>query len=379
MTERDSDIEFDFFEEPETREAARPERPPQRGGPRPPLRTPQGFTPLLRLIGLIAFAIVIVVLLVYAIEGCQSSSKKSKYEGYMSHVSGIARDSQQVGRRLATTLLTPGTKPAELQTKLAGLARDQEQAVEAARAIDPPGRLRSEHERMIDALEYRYSGIVGVASALTRALSLKTGAGAGAGKLLEPPAQRLLASDVVWDDSFRVPSNQVMKQQGVGDVQAPDSNFVQDPTFYTEASLNSVVGRLKGGSVKPAAGGLHGTNIVSTKALPQGTELSTSNQQTVIASTSLKFEVAIKDSGNSPELNIPVTLTIQQSPTPIVKHAKLDFINPGQEKTVTFKNIGAVQFTTPTKVKVAVSPVPGEHNTSNNSSEYPVIFSLPGG
>src|SRR5205807_4569236 len=33
MTERDADIEFDFFEEPETREAARPERPPQRGGP----------------------------------------------------------------------------------------------------------------------------------------------------------------------------------------------------------------------------------------------------------------------------------------------------------------------------------------------------------
>ena len=377
MTERDTDIEFDFFEEPETREAARPERPPQRGGPRPPLRTPQGLTPLLRLVGLIAFAIVIVVLLVYAIQGCESSSKKSKYENYMSHVSGIARDSQQVGRRLATALLTPGTKPAELQTKIAGLARDQEQDVEAAKAIDPPGRLRSEHERMIDALEYRYSGLVGIGAALTRAAATKSATGAG--KLLEAPAQRLLASDVVWEDSFRVPSNQVMKQQGVGDVQAPDSNFVQDPTFFTEPSLNSIVGRLKGGSVKPTSGGLHGTNIVSTKALPQGTELSTTNQQTVIASTSLSFEVTIKDSGNSPELNIPVTLTIQQSPSPIVKHAKLDFINPGQEKTVTFKNIGAVQFTTPTKVKVVVNPVPGEHNTSNNTSEYPVIFSLPGG
>jgi hypothetical protein len=377
MTERDTDIEFDFFEEPETREAARPERPPQRGGPRPPLRTPQGLTPLLRLVGLIAFAIVIVVLLVYAIQGCESSSKKSKYENYMSRVSGIAHDSQQVGRRLATTLGTPGTKPAELQTKIAGLARDQDQDVQAAQAIDPPGRLRSQHERMIDALEYRYSGLVGIGAAVTRAIASKSTTGAG--KLLEAPAQRLLASDVVWDDSFRVPSNQVMKQQGVGDVQAPDSNFVQDPTFFTEPALNSIVGRLKGGSVKPTTGGLHGTNIVSTKALPQGTELSTTNQQTVIASTSLSFEVTIKDSGNSPELNIPVTLTIQQSPSPIVKHAKLDFINPGQEKTVTFKNIGAVQFTTPTKVKVVVNPVPGEHNTSNNTSEYPVIFSLPGG
>jgi hypothetical protein len=295
----------------------------------------------------------------------------------MSKVSDIARDSQQVGRRLATTLLTPGTKTAELQTKLAGLARDEEQDADAARSIDPPGRLRDEHERMIDALEYRYSGIVGMADAVKRAAASKsTSAGS---TFLEAPAQRLLASDVVWADSFKTPSDQVMRQQGVGDVQAPPSRFVSTPEFFSTASLNSIVNRLKSGSVKPTAGGLHGTNIVATKALPQGTELSTSAQQTVIASTSLAFQVTIKDSGDSPEINIPVTLTIQQSPTPIVKKTKLDFINPGQEKTVTFRNIGAVQFTTPTRVKVSVSPVPGEHNTSNNTSEYPVIFSLPGG
>jgi hypothetical protein len=274
-------------------------------------------------------------------------------------------------------LLTPGTKSAELQTKLAGLARDQEQDAEAARAIDPPGRLRAQHERLIDALEYRYSGIVGISDAITRALAIKGGSGAGA--LVEVPAQRLLASDVVWDDSFKTPSDQVMRQQGVGDVQAPNSDFVQNPEFYTAASLNSIVGRLKTGSVKPTTGGLHGTNIITTKALPRGTELSTTTQLPVIATTSLAFEVTIKDSGDSPEINIPVTLTIQQSPTPIVKRAKLDFINPGEEKTVTFRNIGAVQFTTPTKVKVTVTPVPGETNTSNNTAEYPVIFSLPGG
>jgi hypothetical protein len=378
MTERDTDIEFDFFEEPETREAARPERPPQRGGPRPPLRTPQGVTPLLRLVGLIAFAIVIVLLLVYAVEGCQSSSKKAKYDHYMSQVSEVAKDSQNVGRRLTTLLITPGTKPADLQQKLAGLARDEEHDADVARSIEPPGRLRNEHERLIDALEYRYSGIVGISDALTRAIAIKNGSGAGA--LVVVPAQRLLASDVVWDDSFKAPSNQVMKQQGVGNqVHAPSSDFVQNPEFFTASSLNSIVGRLKGGSVKPTTGGLHGTNIISTKALPRGTELSTTTRLPVIATTSLAFEVTIKDSGDSPELNIPVTLTIPQSPTPIVKKAKLDFINPGEEKTVTFRNIGAVQFTTPTSVKVNVAAVPGEHNTSNNTAEYPVIFSLPGG
>ncbi len=374
MSERDADIEFDFFEEPETREAVRPERPPQRGGPRPPMRTPQGLTPLLRLVGLIAFAIVIVVLLVYAIAGCQSSSKHSKYDNYMSKMSQIAAHSQSVGRQLDGVLTQAGIKSTELQRRLAGLARDEEQDADAARAIDPPGRLREQHQRLIDALEYRYSGIIGVSDALAQVLKAKSSSGAGAA--VEVPAQRLLASDVVWDDSFKDPSKQVLREQGVGDIRVPDSNFVQNPDFYTASSLNSIIGRLRGGNVSVKTGGLHGTNIVSVKALPQGTELSTTSQQPVIASTRLAFAVTIKDSGDSPEVRIPVTLTIQQTPQ-IVKRKTLPFINAGEEKVVIFRNIGAVQFTTPVTIKVTVSAVPGETNTSNNTQEYPVIFSLP--
>ena len=375
MSEHDTDIEFDFFEEPETREATRPERPPQRRGPRPPMRTPQGLTPLLRLVGLIAFAIVIVVLLVYAIEGCQSSSKHAKYDHYMSKVNEVASHSQSIGNRLTAVLTQAGIKSSDLQNRLAGLARDEEQTADAARALDPPGRLRAEHQRMVDALEYRYSGIVGIADSLKQALAKKSSSGVGA--LVEVPALRLIASDVVWDDGFKDPSKTVLRKQGVGDVRVPDSNFVQNPDFFTASSLNSIIGRLKGGNVTPTAGGLHGTNIVKTVALPRGTELSTTTQLPVIATTNLAFEVTIKDSGDSPEVNIPVTLTIEQSPQPIVKKQTLRFINPGEEKPVVFRNIGAVQFTTPTKVKVVVSPVPGEHNTTNNTSEYPVIFSLP--
>jgi hypothetical protein len=381
MTERDTDIEFDFFEEPETREAARPDRPPVRGGPRPPIRTPQGFTPLLRLVGLIAFAIVIVLLLVYAVEGCQSSSKHAKYEHYMTKVSQIASNSHSIGARLATLLSQPGVKASDVENKLAGLARDEQQDVDAARAISPPGRLRDENSRMIDALQYRYSGIVGVADSLRQALSKKTLAAAQAAALLEAPAQRLLASDVVWDDSFKDPSKQVLRDQGVGDVRVPDSNFVQDPDFFTIAGLGAVVSRLRGANVSPTAGGLHGTNIVSTKALPKGTELSTSQRLPVAASTSLGFAVTVEDSGDSAEVHIPVTLTITNGTTtkPIVKTQTIAFIDKKQQTTVTFRNIqldSSFFGSQSTTVKVKVNPVPNEHNLTNNSFEYPVIFSL---
>jgi hypothetical protein len=51
-------------------------------------------------------------------------------------------------------------------------------------------------------------------------------------------------------------------------------------------------------------------------------------------------------------------------------------INPGEEKTVTFTNLGQVQFATKTTVRVDVQPVKDEANTDNNTAEYPVIFSL---
>ena len=85
------------------------------------------------------------------------------------------------------------------------------------------------------------------------------------------------------------------------------------------------------------------------------------------------------NSGNFQETNVGVTLTIQKSPKSIVKRMKIDVINTGQTKTVTFTNIDINGlFGLPTTVKVDVQPVPGETTTTNNSAEYKVIFSLGG-
>jgi hypothetical protein len=75
--------------------------------------------------------------------------------------------------------------------------------------------------------------------------------------------------------------------------------------------------------------------------------------------------------------NVAVTLTIQKSPKPIVLRKKIDVINAGETKTVTFTNINLNGlFGLPTTVKVDVAPVPGEQRLTNNSAEYKVIFSV---
>jgi hypothetical protein len=108
MSEPDTDFEFDFFDEPSTQETAVRRRRVVRRGPRPPVRPPSGLTPLLRLVGLIAFAILAVVVLVFVIQGCRDKNEEGEYRSYMDNVSQVAGESETIGRELNTLLTTPG-------------------------------------------------------------------------------------------------------------------------------------------------------------------------------------------------------------------------------------------------------------------------------
>jgi hypothetical protein len=379
MTQRDADIEFDFFDDPEPQETQTIERVPRRGrppGPPGPPRRPSGpappstAAPLLRLVGLIALAILVVVLLVFWVQSCRDSGKKNTYNRYLERMGEVARDSQQIGRELTDVLTTPGLKFSEIDQKLPGMIQQQQQDVEQAKGHTPPGPLRPEHQHALEALEFRVSGLQGLAAAFRHAATSKSGNDAS---LLAEQAQRLTTSDVIWDDLFKTPTVDELQNQGIRGVAVPDSNFVQLPDFASTRAMADLLDRLRGSTT---AGGLHGTGLVSVRALPSNEELVTDSDNTVVATQDLGFAVTVKDTGDSQEVRIEVTLTIQQTPSPIVRKQTIDVINAGQEKTLTFKNLGAVQFATKTIVKVDIKPVPGETNLDNNSAEYPVIFSL---
>jgi hypothetical protein len=391
MTEHDSDLDFDFFDddEPTTRQAvheeapAGPEEPPeQRRGSRrpPPGRPPVGMTPLLRLAGLIAFAILIVVLLVFWISSCSSASKKSSYRNYYNKVGVVANQSDQVGRELNDALTTQGIKYSALVSRLNGLAQSEQQNVAALRDIHPPGPLRLEHQEALESLEFRVSGLRGLADGFAQASKTPKNVTTNALKLLLPPAERLATSDVVWADLFQAPSQGnggVLEREGITGVAVPGSVFVTSPDFASSRYWEAILQRLQGAATSGStSGGLHGTGINKTVALPGNQELSETTENTVTATTDLGFAVTVENTGDSQEVQVKVTLTIQQSPSPIVQTKTIDLINPGEQKQVVFRNLGQVQFATKTTVKVDVAPVPHEASTSNNSASYSVIFSL---
>jgi hypothetical protein len=384
MTERDSDIEFDFFDEPETEEATErvrtPRRPPP-GGPRRPVRTPQGLIPMLRLAGLIAFLILAAVLLVVGIRSCASSSKHDKYSAYIQDVRSVARRSDQIGTLLNQSLSATGIKETDLESKISGLAVQQQQVVAQATQLNPPGPLRVEQAHLIEVLKLRASGLSRLADAFRQTATAKDANTSG--RLLADQARLLAASDVNWDFYFREPTRLELAHQGITDIGGvPDSNIFSNPDLASTQAMADVWRRVHGAATGGTPGGKHGSALVSVTALPDGKRLkpgAPASDNEITASTDLAFQVAVMNSGNFQETNVGVTLTIQKSPKSIVKRLKIDVINTGQTKTVTFTNIDINGlFGLPTTVKVDVQPVPGETTRTNNTAEYNVIFSLGG-
>ncbi len=381
MSERD-DIEFDFFDEPETEEATERVRMPRRQpsgpsgptGPRRPAR-PAGFIPMLRLAGLIAFLILAAVLLVVLFKGCASDSKHGAYQSYIQTVGNIAAQSQQIGVSLNQTLTATGIKESQLESKISGLAAQSSQLADQAQTVDPPGPLRTEHAHLIEILQLRTSGLSRLADAFGKTATLKNATTAG--KLLGDQVRLLTASDVNWDFYFKEPTIRELQNQGVTGVGAvPDSNMVPNADLASTLAMANIWQRVHGAATGGTPSGTHGSALVSVTALPDGKKLDPNAENTITASTDLAFQAVVENSGDSQEFNIAVTLTIQKSPTPIVKHQKIDILNAGEQKTVTFTDLGPPPFGVPTTIKVDVEPVPGERTTTNNSAEYRVIFSL---
>ncbi len=381
MSAHDDDIlDFDFVEDA-TREA----QPPRRGGSgdggggssRPPRlqRHSHQVTPLLRLVALIAFAILVVVLLAVWVDGCQSDKQRDAYNEFYGEIGGVGASSAKIGKDLAALLTTPGLKQAELEQKLGGLVQQQQLGVKQAQDLDSPGPLTPSHEHAVEALQLRVAGIQGLLDTFKATAAANDATAAG--EQLAARAQRLEASDVVWADLFQAQADATAAAEGVSDANAaPASIFVTNPDLYAPQSMTAIWQRVHGASTGGTPTGLHGSGLAYTKVLPSGQQLSPSTETTIQVSTELGFEVGVTNTGENQEVQVEVTLTIPKQTTPIVKKASIDLIDPGETKAVVFRDFGELEFGENTTVQVGVKPVPGESNTSNNSAEYPVIFSL---
>jgi len=396
MSDYDDDqIEFDFFDEPETVEATQRRRLPRldrgdRGGGddgRPPKAprasggagggAPTGLVPLARLAGLILFAIAIVVLLVFWVGSCQGKSKHDAYATYAEKVRAIQTADKALGTKLATTLNST-LKQSDLETSLAGMAQQEQQEYTQAQAILAPGPLRTVHQQLLDAIELRYKGLAGLSDTLASAGANSKSSAGDTATALAAKANLLTSSDVVWEQLYRLPATDTLKQEGVTNVIIPSSVFVSNPELVSSRAFDVVLSRLSGASTGGTPSGKHGSALIGVHVSPQGADLSTSSASTIQVSQDLTFRVTFENSGDFPEINIPVTLRIDSGSVHIKRTEHVTSVQPTEQASVDFTNfeLPPDAFANKATVTVTITKVPGETKLDNNTASYPVFFTL---
>ena len=258
VSSHDDDIlDFDFFEDDATREAqaaGRPAAPPVRreeevagrAGRSCGLRT--GVTPILRLIGLVAFAILVVVLLVVWGAGLLQRPEAERLLGLRWPTSGR---SGRARPRSVPTWRAPHDAGAE-----AGRARDPARGADPAAATGRrsapkhstcPARC-ARHTHAIEALQLRVGGMQGLLDTFmaTKDDDSKNATAAG---------EKLASRHGGWTRAtssgrylFRVPAQATLQDEGWPTSTAPASVFVENAELYTARSMTAIWLRIHGAS-----------------------------------------------------------------------------------------------------------------------------------
>ena len=328
-------------------------------------------------LGMLAAGIVVVVLVLLLLtRACSGSSATSKNQAYFNEVKTVLGKSDAAGAQLHDLLNSrQPVKLKQVRARLTTIRAQAQSAVTAATNLKPTKQVASLQPWLLQTLSYRVNGLDCMIGAMPQAYHAKP-ARAG-GKLLVPCTQRMLASDIIYTDSYSQPAAATLHKDGI-DVQVPTSVFLDesDAEVLTPAGMAAVLQRWK----PSAAHGLHGLSLNTVVAKQGDGKLVTLQAGTVNAVKvhGMSFLITASNGGDFTEYNIPVTLTIGTGSNQVTKTATISQIQKGKTQTVTIGGFESttLQFDKPVPLKVRVTPVPGERTASNNSQTYQVIFSL---
>lgn len=339
----------------------------------------------------VAIAAALAVILVFGLvfRACADSRRTNSYRTYFeTNVKGIVDDSHRQGQELDGLLNEPtDSDQAQIVARVEKLANDADDLVKQANDVKTPDAFKDTNLWLVTSLEYRRTGLNNLKRALAQALASGDSADEDAAKAAALAVQRLVASDVVYSDSFVYNAQQILKDQGVDGVTVPegsDTQFVLDPELASPKNMALVLPRLQSGTPTGTSGkktkvtGVHGLGLVSVTAEPEGIQLTGGSTTQLKASDDLAFKVTIENQGEGQEVQVPVTVELKSSEAEPQKYtATLDSIDPDSQESV----LVPLSRPTPTfgvtlTATVTIGTVPGEKISSNNSAAYTIQVNL---
>jgi hypothetical protein len=342
--------------------------------------------------------LLIAVIAIWQIRSCQRDAEVEAHQDFVAEANAIAKSSADIGREFSAAFIQQGQQPERLLSTIEGEITKQRTAVQNAQALDGPGGMGDVVPYFVNAMQYRLSGLEGVHEALGQAFSNQNQQD---GSVEQEQAQavsltlaRLVASDVVYEDSYRAPARRVLQDKDIEGVNVDASVFMDARMLELTSprQMKTVLDSMLGGTTAeegqegdgtddgqtttPADGGRHGLNLVGTSIVSGGgaaVELATDSLNEADATNSMILRVVVENSGDFPETDLTVTALIDDQE----KTASLVSLEPGQQETVDIEfSQEDIDVSLETSITVTAEEVPEEAVKENNQAKYRVQFKL---
>lgn len=368
---------------PARRRLRRPSMP-RTSGDRPSIRITPDWN---RVAAVLFVGIVVLALLYFLVTSIAHSRRDGAYRDYAGSVRSLASQSEAQGDQLESILVEPnGGTIAERVAKIETLGARVDKLAADAKALDVPEQMQPAQAWLETSLEYRSAGIAALQRSLSASASAKDQSSAATS--VANAMARLVASDVVWSDSFATSARDVLKADGVDGISFTDSVFFGDLDEVAPSAVEKMLDRLQQSGPatagdadlatcptgKTCGGQLESGRVTVT---PSGQTLTVGALTEIKGGDNIVFEVPFTNQGEVQLTQVPVKVTLRGDDSdPVTLTGVIDVVDPGQTATAKVALDDIPNFGEVLDMDVLVGPIAGEKTADNNGASYQIQFSI---
>ena len=307
--------------------------------------------------------LVLLILIVLGIKGCLDARANRELSDYARNVTQIVEETKQTSKSFFEKLEDQGNL--SVTDYVEAVNADRSAVDSQATRVDDlsaPGDMGRAQSNLELVYQLRSDAMDEIAEKMPTALG-----DAGAEKAMAGIAkqmQKLLASDVVYEQVVRPEIDGVLADNGISDSDVPESAFLPDEKWLDETTVGEALGGISGGTTGDVSG-LHGTEL--TGVVINGTELVEGAPATISAEEGVEVEASVQNQGESTENGVSVSVSYEGT---TVK-GEIDEL-PAGETGVAVIPLNPAPSGEVT-LEVVVEAVAGEEVTENNEAAYTLV------
>jgi hypothetical protein len=308
--------------------------------------------------------LVLLILIVLGVKGCLDARANRELGDYARNVTSIVEETQHTSGSFFKLLEDPGS--ASVTDFVDQVEADRSAVDSQASRIDDlsaPGDMSHAQANLELAYQLRASAMDEIAGKMSTALG-EAGAEKAMGAIAKQ-MQKLLASDVLYEQVVRPEVDGVLADNGISDSDLPKGAFLPDEKWLDEGTVSDALSTVSGGA-SADVNGVHGTELASV--LVNETELIEGAPTTIAGEEGVEVEVGVTNQGESTENGVVVGVTYEGNTVT----GEIDELPVGETGTAIIPLTPAPSGEV--TIDVEAEAVPGESLTENNEASYTLLI-----